>query len=65
MSAWLPVTVSSSGNADDPQRHRHAGLHQHGGTRFAQSAVDRMFFDGDDRAAFAAGVESPLACRAA
>ena len=36
-------------DADDPQRHGDAGLHQHGGTRFAQSAVDRMFFDGDDR----------------
>ena len=49
------------GNADDAERHAHAGLHQHGGTRFAQAAMDRVFFRGDDRAALAAGFEHGFA----
>ena len=42
-----------------------AGLHQHGGTGFAKPAVDRMLFDGDNRAAFAAGLQTLLGHRAA
>ena len=43
------------GYADDAQRHSDTGLHEHGGTRFAQTAVYRMFLDCDNRAALATG----------
>ncbi len=44
-------------NAGDVKRHTHAGLHQQRGAGFAQAAVDRVLFRGDDRAALAAGFE--------
>ena len=33
-----------------------AGLHEHRGARFAEAAVDAVFFDGDDCAAIIRGI---------
>ena len=52
-------------NADDAKRHGNAGLHQHGGTRLAQAAVDRVFLDRDDGPALAAGARGRRRRRAA
>jgi hypothetical protein len=65
MSACAPVTVSSSGMPAMRKGTLDAGLHEHGGARFAQAAVDAVFLGGDDGAAFAAGAEDRLRCRAA